>query len=179
MNKDTTIKDIMVEVFDFPHIPYWFTARQAIEIMRRASKGTERAETANTILIFDEKYNYMGMVRQRDIIIGLEPAMLKKSEWTGPGMEISRDAMHVSEDRLAMIAESLFKDEAKKEAEKQVKEIMVAVNVFVSPQDSPAKAAYLMSRHDVPFLPVLEDRQKLVGMVGISAVFEWVAAVVL
>ena len=178
MNKNQIVKDIMVDVFDFPHVPYWFTIRQAIEIMKRASAGAGKGETTNTILVFDEKYNYMGMIRQRDVIAGLEPSLLKKSEWTGPGMEVSRDAKHVSEEHLAMIADNMFKETAKKEAEKQVREIMVAVNVFVAPQDSPAKAAYLMSRHEVPFLAVLENRQKLVGMISMSAVFNWVAGIV-
>lgn len=180
MNKNTVIKDIMVDVFDFPHIPYWFTIRQAVEILKRSSTGATKADTSNTILVFDEKYNYMGMIRPKHIVIGLEPAILKKTEWTGPMTEISRDATHVSEETLARIAESMFGEEARKLAqEKQVRDIMVAVNVFVAPADSPAKAAYLMSRHDVPFLAVLEDRKKLVGMVSMSAVFNWVAAVVL
>ncbi len=179
MKRNGTVKDIMVDIFDFPHIPYWFTIRQAMEILKRVSSGKEKAVISDTILIFDEKYNYMGMVRPKDIVIGLEPAILKKSEWTGPMMEVSREAKHVSEDTLARIAEAMFGDDARKQAEKQVNEIMAVSKVSVSPDDSPAKAAYLMAHHNLSFIPVLENKQKLVGMISMSAVFNWVSAVIL
>ncbi len=179
MKKKGIVKDIMVDIFDFPHIPYWFTIRQAMEILKRVSSGKEKAVISDTILVFDEKYNYMGMVRPRDIVIGLEPTILKKKEWTGPMTEVSRDAKHVSEERLAQIAESMYKEDAKKQAERQVNEIMLVSKVFVSPNDSPAKAAYLMAHHNLPFIPVLENRQKLVGMLSMTAVFNWVSSVVL
>lgn len=178
MDRSTTIKEIMIDIFDFPHIPYWFTIRQAIEILKRVSAGKEKAVITDTLLVFDEKYNYMGMVRLRDIIIGLESKLLKKTEFTGPMTEVSREAIHVSDAYLASIAETMFGHEAKKEAEKQVNEIMTVSKVYVSPDDSPAKAAYLMARHNLPFLPVLENKQKLIGMVSISAVFKWIANVI-
>ena len=177
--KDITVKDIMVDIFDFPHIPYRVTMGHVMEILKRASAGKEKAAIADTILVFDEKYNYMGMVRPKDIVIGLEPAILKKAEWTGPMTEVSRDAKHISEETLARIAESMFGEDAKKQAEKQVNEIMAVSKVSVSPDDSPARAAYLMAHHDLSFIPVLESKQKLVGMVSMSAVFNWVSAVTL
>ncbi len=179
MDRSTTIKEIMINIFDFPHIPYWFTIRQAIEILKRVSAGKEqRAVVTDTLLVFDEKYNYMGMVRLRDIIIGLESKLLKKTEFTGPMTEVCRDATNVSEAYLASIAETMFGHEAKKEAEKQINEIMTVSKVYVSPDDSPAKASYLMARYNLPFLPVLENKQKLIGMVSISAVFKWIASVI-
>ncbi|MCX8029981.1 MAG: CBS domain-containing protein [Thermodesulfovibrionales bacterium] len=179
MKRNSTVKDIMIDIFDFPHIPYWFTIRQAMEILRRVSSGKEKAVVSDTILIFDEKYNYMGMIRHRDIVFGLEPVLLKKTVWTGPMTEVSRDVTPLSEEMVARMAESLFKEDAKKEAEKQVREIMIVSKVSVSPDDSPAKAAYLMAQHNLPFIPVLENKQKLVGMISMNAVFNWVSAVVL
>lgn len=178
MNRNKKIRDIMIDIFDFPHIPYWFTIRQAIEILRRVSTGKEKAVLGDAILVFDEKYNYMGIVRQRDIIVGLEPKILRQTEWKGPMTEVSRDAQHVSESYLASIAETIFGEEAKTASEKQVSEIMTVSKVSVAPEDSPAKAAYLMARHNLPLIPVLENKQKLVGMVSMSAVFNWVSSVV-
>ncbi|MBU4320906.1 MAG: CBS domain-containing protein [Nitrospinae bacterium] len=180
MKRNGAVKDIMVDIFDFPHIPYWFTIRQAMEILKRVSSGKEKAVVADTILVFDEKYNYMGMIRPKDIVIGLEPAILKKTEWTTGGMvEVSRDAQHVSEEALASIAERMFGEDAKKQAETQVNKIMSSSKISVSPDDSPAKAAYLMAHHNLSFIPVLENKQKLVGMLSMPAVFNWVSAVVL
>lgn len=179
MKRNGTVKDIMVDIFDFPHVPYWFTIRQAMEILKRSSAGKEKAVVIDTILVFDEKYNYMGMVRPKDIVIGLEPAILKKAEWSGPMTEVSRDAKHISEETLARIAETMFKEDAKKQAETQVNKIISVSKISVSPDDSPAKAAYLMAHHNLTFIPVLENKQKLVGMISMSAVFNWVSAVVL
>ncbi|HSW61840.1 MAG TPA: CBS domain-containing protein [Dissulfurispiraceae bacterium] len=179
MKRNDTVKDLMLDITDFPHMPYWFTIRQAVEILSRVSPGKEKAVIADAILVFDEKYNYMGMVRPQDIVLGLEPAILKKSSWTGPGMEVSRDAKHVSEETLAHIAETMFGEDAKKQAEQQVNEIMCVSKVSVSADDSPAKAAYLMAHHGLSYISVVKNNQKLVGMLGMSAVINWVSAVVL
>jgi len=179
MKRSSVVKDLMVDIFDFPHMPYWFTIRQAMEILKRVSTGKEKAVVSDMILIFDEKYKYMGMVRHRDIVMGLEPALLKRAEWTGPMTEVSREAKHVSDETLARIAESMFGEDAKKHAERQVNEIMTVTKVSVSPDDSPSKAAYLMAHHNLSFIPVLENKQKLVGMISMTAVFNWVSTVVL
>jgi len=111
--------------------------------------------------------------------MGLEPAILRRAEWKGPMTEVSRDAKHVSEETLARIAESMFGEDAKKEAERQVNEIMAVSKVSVAPDDSHSKAAYLMAHHNLSFIPVLENKQKLVGMISMTAVFNWVLTVVL
>ena len=179
MSRNKNVKDIMVDVFDFPHIPYWFSIRQAVELLTRVKAGKEKAVVADVLLVFDEKYSYMGMVRNREIVIGLEPSMLKKFEWSGAGIEITRESTLVSEADFANLASSLFNGESKKEAEKQVHDIMFITHAHVAPEDSPAKAAYLMSHHNLTYLPVLENGKKLVGMVSMTTVFDWVCGVIL
>jgi len=174
-----TAKDIMIDIFDFPHVPYWFTIRETMEKLKKVSDGKEKAILSDTILIFDEKYNYMGTIEPKDIVMGLEPTILRKGEWTGPMTEVSFKTSFVSEESLARIAEAMFGEEAKKHAERQVKEIMMVSSVSVSTDDSPAKAAYLMAHYNLPFLPVMEDKQKLVGMISMAAIFNWVSTIVL
>lgn len=179
MSLNKNVKDIMTDIFEFPHIPYWFSIRQAVELLKNVKAGKEKAVITDVLLVFDEKYSYMGMVRDRDIIIGLEPAVLKKMDWSGVGIETKRETAFISEDKFASLSSSLFNGESKKEAEKQVNEIMHTTHAHVSPEDSPAKAAYIMSHHNLPYLPVLENEKKLVGMVSMTAVFNWVSEVIL
>src|SRR4030067_1160184 len=38
MSTSKVAKDLMIDVFEFPHIPYWFSIRQAIGIIKKESK---------------------------------------------------------------------------------------------------------------------------------------------
>jgi len=51
-----TAKDIMIPLEDYPHIPYWFTLRQAMAIIREAAIKFEGAFEPRAVLVFDEKY---------------------------------------------------------------------------------------------------------------------------
>ncbi len=71
------VKDFMIPLEDYPHIPYWFTLRQAMAIVREAAIKFEGSFEPRAVLVFDEKYQLMGMLTLRDIIKGLEPKFAK------------------------------------------------------------------------------------------------------
>jgi Mg/Co/Ni transporter MgtE len=73
MAAPVTVREIMIDVFEFPHIPYWFTLRQAAGIVRNTLLGGERVTQPPVVLVFDEKYNLVGTANLREIITGLEP----------------------------------------------------------------------------------------------------------
>ena len=50
----------MIPLTDYPHIPYWFTIKQAIAIVKKAALGLEGKLEPTILLIFDEKYQLMG-----------------------------------------------------------------------------------------------------------------------
>ena len=79
MAAQTTVREIMVDVFEYPHIPYWFTLRQAAGIIRNTLLGGEKHVHPLVVLVFDEKYNLVGMANLREIMKGLEPL------WSGAG----------------------------------------------------------------------------------------------
>ncbi len=64
------IKDLMIPLEDYPHIPYWFTLRQAMAIVREAAIKFEGSFEPRAVLVFDEKYQLMGMLTLRDIMRG-------------------------------------------------------------------------------------------------------------
>ena len=62
------VKDLMIPLEDYPHIPYWFTLRQAMAIVREAAIKFEGSFEPRAVLVFDEKYQLMGMLTLRDVV---------------------------------------------------------------------------------------------------------------
>ena len=161
MSKTKTVKDIMIGIFEYPHIPYWFSIVQAIRIVKVSFISTKKFPEPMAILVFDEKYNLMGTLTLKDILRGLEPALSKPDTKTGEpaaGESIALDA--------------LFDQGAKDHAEKPVSEIMVPAKHFVDPTDSIRKAAHIMLQQDLILLPVLENQTKCVGLVRMIELFD-------
>ena len=79
MANDRKVKDLMIPLEDYPHIPHWFTLRQAMAIIREAAVKCEGAFEPRAMLVFDDKYQLMGILTIRDIITGLEPRVLQET----------------------------------------------------------------------------------------------------
>lgn len=171
MPESKKVRDVMVDVFEFPHIPHWFTIKQAIGIIKKSFIEAEKCIFPQVVMVFDEKYNLMGTFTPRDIIKGLEsrlkPVSIKDA-----------DIAYVDENAMVTFEASMFAEESKKLAEKPVSEIMVPAKTFVSPEDTVLKAAFLMSHHNLTVLPVLENK-KLVGLVRMIEAFDELSNTVL
>ena len=64
--------EVMVPIEKYPHIPYWFTIRQAMaELAHCDIDAGDRRSQPRYVLVFDEKYRLMGTVRRRDLLRGL------------------------------------------------------------------------------------------------------------
>ncbi len=165
------VKDLMIDVFEFPHIPYWFTIRQSIEIIKKTVLESTKCIRPVVILVFDEKYNLLGTLTHINVLKGLEPQFLKPSS----------KAQVPAEDEvgLAVLWDSLFTAESRTLSEKPVSDIMVPAKHFVQPDDTITKAAYLMLRNDLILLPVIENKKKLVGVVRMIEVFDELSSAVL
>ncbi len=171
MQSDKRVKDIAVGVFDFPHVPYWFSISQVIKIIKVSFLDTRKYPDPLALLVFDEKYNLMGTLTLADILRGLEPRFLQPAEKARGAEE--------DQSELSLLWDTLFTRETKTLAEKPVSEIMVPARFFVEPDDPIAKATYLMVRHNLSLLPVLENKKKLVGLVRMLEVFEEASNIVL
>ena len=69
--------DLMIPLGDYPHMPYWFTLRQAMATLRSSRiEVNGRASLPRAFLVFNEAYELLGVVRRRDILRGLEPQFL-------------------------------------------------------------------------------------------------------
>jgi CBS domain-containing protein len=148
MAVQTTVREIMVDVFEFPHIPYWFTLRQAVGIVRNTLLGGEKHVHPLVVLVFDERYNLVGMANLREIMKGLETL------WAG--------------DATAPAAAPAG---AKPAAEAPVATVMRSAEAFLEPGASVADAARIIIEQGLELVPVLEDRKKLIGVVRWQEVF--------
>lgn len=158
MPENTLASDAMIDVFEFPHIPYWFSVKQAVKIIKKSILRSEKCIRPMAILVFDEKYNLVGVSALVDILNFLSPKM--------PRNDSSKDTNYPVQ------WETLIDKSFKEKAERPISEAMRPVNVYLEPGDNLLKAAYLMISNDMTMVPVLENSKKLVGVVRISDVFD-------
>lgn len=164
MHSDKKVKDLMIGVFDYPHIPYWFSIDQAMKIIKASFIKEKKYTEPLAILVFDEKYNLLGTLTLKDILRGLEPRFMRPTDKAQAYIQEGKE--------LSLIWDTLFASESKELAQKPVNEIMIPTKYFVEPDDSIAKAAYLMIHDDLPLLPVLEAKKKFVGLVRMIEIFD-------
>lgn len=164
MQSDKKIKDIMIGIFEYPHIPYWFSIAQAVRIVKVSFLSSKKYPEPIAILVFDEKYNLMGTLSLKDILRGLEPRFLRPTT--------KAQIPEEDEAGLSIIWNTLFAKESRELAEKAVSEIMVPAKFFVEPNDPITKAAYLILHHDLILLPVLENKKKFIGVVRMTEIFD-------
>ena len=147
MTAPVTVREIMVDVFEYPHIPYWFTLRQAAGIVRNTLLQGEKHVQPLVVLVFDEKYNLVGMASLREIMKGLEPL------WSATAAPAAAAG-------------------AKPASEAPVATVMRPAGAFVEPVAGVAEAARLIVEQGLELLPVLEDGRKLVGVLRWQEVFQ-------
>lgn len=75
MQESKYVRDVMVDVFKFPRIPHWFTIKQAMGIIKKSFIEADKCIFPQVVMVFDEKYNFMGAFTPRDIIKGLAPKL--------------------------------------------------------------------------------------------------------
>lgn len=171
MSDSKVVKDVMISISEYPHVPYWVTIREAIRIVKASFFGEEKCPEPMAILVFDEKYNLMGTLTLRDILMGLEPRFMKSTK--------KAEGIKEDESALALIWDTLFDKSSKDLAEKPVRGIMVPAKYFVEPSDPLTKSAYLMLHHDLILLPVLEHKKKFLGLVRMIEVFDSISDTIL
>jgi CBS domain-containing protein len=166
MPGEKKVKDLMISLEDYPHIPFWFTLRQTIAIVREEAIKLEGTFAFRAVLVFDEKYQLMGLLTLRDIIKGLEPRFLHET------------GLFKSDPSLVLMIGDLFGPGLKEAAQKPVSEVMSPIKVTVQGNDPIAKALFLMIKGDVGLIPVMED-SKVAGMIRLSDLFKEISNIVL
>ncbi len=166
MPYDKKVKDLMIPLEDYPHIPYWFTLRQAMAIIREAAIKFETSFEPRAVLVFDEKYQLLGMLTLRDIIKGLEPRFLHET------------TLIKTDPSLTLLTKEFFSPGLREASQKQVSEVMSPIKVTVAGDAPIAKALFLMVKENVGLMPVILDN-KVVGMIRLSDLFKEISELIL
>ncbi len=165
--------DVMIPLENYPHIPYWFTIRQAMAEMESSQLEFEgRKSLPRGVLVFDERYQLLGMVGRRDILRGLEPEFMAPSlhQKQPFGVAIDTNLSELSFDRMA----TRLRDRA----ERPVSDVMIPIKVTVQADDHFLKVVHEMTRNDLSFIPVLQGG-KVVGVVRTVELFAEIARLIL
>lgn len=171
MGYEKKVKDLMIPLEDYPHIPYWFTLRQAIAIVREAAVKFEGVFEPRAVLVFDEKYQLMGMLTLRDIIKGLAPKFLKEAT-------VRESALIKMDPSLSVLGADLFGPGLKEASQTLVSEVMSPIKVTVDADAPIVKAVFLMIKENVGMMPVMQDK-KVAGMIRLSDLFTEISQLVL
>jgi CBS-domain-containing membrane protein len=166
MPHEKKIKELMTPLTDYPHIPYWFTIKQAVAIAKKAALEIEGKSEPATLLIFDEKYHLLGSLTLEELIRGLQKKFF-----------LSTGSVSQEED-APFLREGLFTKSIREEAQKPVSEIMSPVIESVTPDDSLIKAIGIMSEKNLALLPVIEN-DVLMGIIRLPEIFNELAEVVM
>ena len=90
-----SVGEIMIPLDDYPHLPHWFTLRQALAEMEGAQYdvgGEGQVASPRSALVFDEAYRLLGQLRRRDIFRGLGPHYLTHDKVHVKGQDFAVDA---------------------------------------------------------------------------------------
>jgi len=166
MSYQKTAKDLMIPLEDYPHIPYWFTLRQAMAIIREAAIKFEGQFEPRAVLVFDEQYQLMGILTLGDIITGLEPKFLQET------MLIKMDPS------LTVLMGDFCGPKMKGQSQRPVSEVMSPIKATVNAEDPITKPLYLMIKENAGLIPVMQGG-KVAGMLRLSDLFGEISKMVL
>ncbi len=166
--------DIMIPLESYPHLPYWFTLRQAMAEMESSQLEWEgRKSLPRGVLVFDERYQLLGMVGRRDILRGLQP------DFVAPTSHRQRQPFDFAPDaNLGDLTLDRMAGALRERAERPVSEVMIPVKVTVEADDHLMKLVHEMTKNDLSFVPVL-SAGRVAGVVRTVELFREIARLIL
>lgn len=152
-HSEKPLKDLVIPLSRYPHMPYWATLKEAVVQLTLAQKDLPLGDRRRTVLVFDEAYRLKGMLTQRNILTGIEPRF---SENVAEGYQVDwQDLVNKpSQDQLA----------------KPISDFMSPIKATVNSDDSLLKASHIMISQGLGLLPVM-DGEKVAGVVRLQDIF--------
>ena len=163
---DTKVKDLMIPLEDYPHIPYWCSLRQAMAMLQEASVKFGNSFEPRALLVFDEKYQLKGILTLRDIIKGLEPKFLHET------------SLIKSYPNLSLLMKGFRRASLQGAAKQQVSEMMSPIKLTVDGDAHIPQALFLMVKENVGLMPVISDN-KVTGMIRLSDLYKEISKIIL
>ncbi len=171
--KSKTAGDFMIPLDKYPHIPYWFTMREAIAIIHHSTLEINgRQSLARALLVFNEEYKLLGMLRRRDVLKALDPEELfsKPAKYSKKLFSIDMDPelLEVSFERMIKALQD--------KAESPVSEIMVPVHYTVQHDDHLMKIIFEMDKSQSSLIPVMKD-DVVIGVIRTVEIMNEIASI--
>lgn len=158
--KPITAEDIMIPLDSYPHVPYWFSLRQAIVAMDRSQINCDGLQSLpRVVLVFDEQYQLMGMVRRRDILRGLSDYATLDPDEKG-----ERNVSRPPAAQRTRLTDDQVIEKLRQRAERPVSEVITPIRVSVPSGMGLAELVDFLVIHDTALVPVIKD-DSLVGVV--------------
>ena len=165
MSNAKKVRDLMVNITEYPHIAYWMSVRDAIAMIHSSYDETEGLGEHRMVLVFDEKYQLQGVLTLKGLLKGVEPKFLRKDQ-KSPFQGLTDSDLA----SLSALVEGTFASKCREESEKPVSQVMMPIRATVGVEDSVEKSAFIMLQADVNLLPVM-DGDKVIGVLRMSDVF--------
>jgi CBS-domain-containing membrane protein len=167
--------DLMISLSEYPHMPFWFTLRQAMAALRSSRIEVDgKVSLPRAFLVFNEAYDLLGVVRRRDILRGLEPLFLERKQ---KGRLRTLFDVKADPDLLEWGDAGLV-SRIRERAERPVGDVMRPIKVTLQHDDHLMKIIHEMVENDLSMIPVLENGS-VVGVVRSVDVLDEVSKLVL
>ncbi len=166
-----TVGEIMVPLEQYPSVRDNTTLVEAIELIENAQIDIfGRKSLPRGLLVYDEIGVFVGYVRRRDIMRGLEPRSLVSEplEYRKKLFDVAVDP-NLSELRWDHVVKGI-----REQRIRPVSDVMRPIEAILDASDHVIKAVYEMVSLDVSPIPVLQDG-RVVGVVRTVDVFQELA----
>jgi len=154
MPNQKKVREVMIPLEDYPHIPQWFTLRQAVAIVRESTIKYAGVYKPRAVMVFDQDHRLVGILTIRALLKGLELVFLQ-----------GEVPVHA-----ATTIDNLLGPDLKQQAERPVSEVMSPIRASVQADASLVQALFALIKENVGTMPVLEGDQA-VGMVRLTELF--------
>jgi CBS-domain-containing membrane protein len=165
------VGEIMIPIELYPKVRDNTTLREAVDAIENAQlKVTIRRSLPRAMLVYDEIGVYVGYVRRRDLMRGLEPQSLiaKPLEYRKKLFDVAIDP------NLSELSWDHVVSGIREQGSRPVSDVMRPIEAVLNADDHVIKAVYEMVSLDLNMIPVIEDGHA-VGVVRSVDVFHELA----
>ena len=161
MGEMKRVGEVMVPLDKYPAIRDNTTLREAVAVIESAQLEVDlRKSLPRALLVYDKIDVFVGYVRRRDIMRGLEPPSLVSRP-----LEYRKKLFDVAIDpNLSELSWDHVVRGIREQGERPVSDVMRPIEATIDTNDHIIKAVYEMVSLDLNLIPVLEDGH-VVGVV--------------
>ena len=164
------VRDLYVSIDEYPHIAADATIAEAFAVINSALEAHTRYRS---ILVHDKRGCVKGYLTMRDLIHAVADFQHGKR----PAYKYYHPFEGIPEDftALSLIWQEGFTLKIREETGKPVRQVMTLVEDTVSLNDPFGKCVYLMLARNVRILPVVEEDNRVLGVVRLVDLFQRIA----